>query len=208
MKITCKIFTERSFCWRSINWLYLIMLTVEEKKKYTAKDYMMLDEGAPFQLVNYDLIISPSPISLHQIVSGRILQIALNFLDATDNSGFLVSAPMDVRFDDGNVFQPDILYIAEDRKDEIVKDYVEGAPDLIIEILSPLNAYYDLRQKKDIYEKYGVKEYIIIDPIAQNADLYLLKEGIYQLHQRAEKTEQLNSVLLPGFSIQLSQLFK
>jgi Uma2 family endonuclease len=184
------------------------MLTVEEKKKYTAKDYMMLDEGAPFQLVNYDLIISPSPISLHQIVSGRILQIALNFLDATDNSGFLVSAPMDVRFDDGNVFQPDILYIAEDRKDEIVKDYVEGAPDLIIEILSPLNAYYDLRQKKDIYEKYGVKEYIIIDPIAQNADLYLLKEGIYQLHQRAEKTEQLNSVLLPGFSIQLSQLFK
>lgn len=184
------------------------MLTVEEKKKYTAKDYMMLDEGAPFQLVNYDLIMSPSPISLHQIVSGRILQIALNFLDATDNSGFLVSAPMDVRFDDGNIFQPDILYIAEDRKDEIVKDYVEGAPDLIIEILSPSNAYYDLRQKKEIYEKYGVKEYIIIDPIAQNADLYLLKEGIYQLHQRAEKTEHLNSVLLPGFSIPISQLFK
>jgi Uma2 family endonuclease len=115
---------------------------------------------------------------------------------------------MDVKFDSGNVLQPDILFIVEERKSELVKDRVEGAPDLIIEILSPSNAYYDLRQKKDVYEKYGVKEYIIIDPVQENADLYALKDGAYYLHQKAQKTEILNSLLLPGFGLELSKLFK
>ncbi len=75
-------------------------------------------------------------------------------------------------------------------------------------LVSPSNAYYDLRQKKEIYEKYGVKEYIIIDPIAQNADLYILKDNVYHLHQRVQKTEQLNSVLLPGLAIDLQKIFK
>jgi Uma2 family endonuclease len=114
---------------------------------------------------------------------------------------------MDVKLDEGNVLQPDILYITEERKD-IIKDRVEGAPDLVIEILSPSNAYYDLRQKKNIYEKYGVKEYIIVDPIEQSAELYALKNGTYYLHQKAQNNEHLNSVLLQGFSIDLSKLFK
>jgi len=184
------------------------MLTIEKKIRYTAEDYLLLEEGAPFQLINYDLVMSPSPIPLHQVISMRITQVLANFLDSKNDDGFLVSAPMDVWFDEGNILQPDILYISAERKDEIIKDRIEGAPDLIIEILSPSNAYYDLRQKKDIYEKFGVKEYLIIDPIAQNADLYLLKDGQYILHQRASKNETLSSVLLPGFGIELLKLFK
>lgn len=184
------------------------MLTAEKKKKYTVDDYMMLEEGAPFQLINYDLIMSPSPIPLHQVISVRVVQAFSNFLDSKNDGGFLVSAPMDVKFDEGNVLQPDILYISEGRKSEIIKDRIEGAPDLVIEILSPSNAYYDLRQKKDIYEKYGVKEYIIIDPIQENADLYVLKDSTYYLQQKAQKNELLNSVLLKGFSLDLSKIFK
>jgi Uma2 family endonuclease len=184
------------------------MLTVEKKKKYTIEDYNLLDEGAPFQLINNDLIMSPSPNPLHQIISGRLLQALLNFLDSIDDDGFVVSAPMDVKLNEDNIFQPDLLYIKADRKADLIKDRIEGAPDLIIEILSPSNAYYDLRQKKDIYEKYGVKEYIIIDPVQENADLYLLKDGAFILNQKVQKTESLNSILLPGFSIELSKLFK
>jgi Uma2 family endonuclease len=183
------------------------MLTVEKKKKYTVDDYMLLDEGAPFQLINYDLIISPSPIPEHQIISGRIFNAISFFLDKTNNNGIAMYAPMDVYLDAGNVFQPDLLYIDANRK-EIIQQRIEGAPDLAIEILSPSNAYYDLRQKKEAYEKYGVKEYIIIDPIAQNADLYVLKDGAYYLDQKAQKTEQLKSVLLPGLSFDLVKLFK
>jgi Uma2 family endonuclease len=182
------------------------MLTAE-KKKYTFEDYKMLEEGAPFQLINYDLIMSPSPTPDHQVISLRITSTMFNYLESKGNKGFLVSAPMDVRFDDGNVLQPDVLYISEQRKEELVKDRIEGAPDLVIEILSPSNAYYDLRQKKDIYQKYGVKEYIIVDPIAFNCELYLLKDGNYQLYQKAEKTEHLHSVLLPGLAFDLNKLF-
>ena len=182
------------------------MLTAE-KKKYTIEDYMMLEEGAPFQLINYDLVMSPSPTPAHQLISLRITNTIFNYLDTKGDKGFLVNAPMDVKFDDGNILQPDVLYISEPRKSELVKDRIEGAPDLVIEILSPSNAYYDLRQKKDIYQKYGVKEYIIIDPIALNGELYVLQNAAFQLQRKAEKTEQLNSVLLSGLSIDLAKIF-
>ena len=184
------------------------MLTVEKKKKYTVADYSLLDEGAPFQLINFDLVMSPSPNPLHQQIQFALSEIIVLYHIKLGRKGQWMYAPMDVKFDEGNVLQPDILYISEERKTEIIKDRVEGAPDLIIEILSPSNAYYDLRQKKDIYEKYGVKEYIIIDPIDKNADLYILKAGVYNLHQRARVNEFLNSVLLPGFDIEINNLFK
>ena len=184
------------------------MLTVEKKKKYTAEDYMQLEEGAPFQLINYDLIMSPSPIPFHQQIVFALSEIIVLYNIKIGRRGQWMYAPADVKFDEGNVLQPDILYIAEERKAELIKDRIEGAPDLVIEILSPSTAYYDLRQKKNIYEKYGVKEYIIIDPIEQSDELYALKDGIYYQHQKAQNNEVLNSKLLPGFSIGLSSLFK
>ncbi|WP_158288296.1 Uma2 family endonuclease [Mucilaginibacter psychrotolerans] len=184
------------------------MLTAEKKKKYTVEDYMLLEEGAPFQLINYDLVMSPSPIPLHQVISIRFSNALVNFLDAIGDNGFIVAAPMDVKFDEGNVLQPDILYITESRAAEMVTTRVEGAPDLVVEILSPSTAYYDLRQKKDIYEKYGVKEYIIIDPIQENAEVHIIKDDVYVLHQKAQKTDTLHSVVLPGFSFDLNKIFR
>jgi Uma2 family endonuclease len=182
-------------------------MQIAEKKKYTDDDYMMLEEGAPFQLINYDLIMSPSPNPFHQSIAVRLGQIALNFLDNKNLNDYLGS-DVDVKFDDGNVFRPDIVYISESRKKEIVTDRIIGTPDMVIEILSPSNAYYDLRYKKDMYEKFGVKEYIIIDPLAETAELYVLINGVYTLHQKAQKTESLNSVLLPGLSFGLDRLFR
>jgi Uma2 family endonuclease len=182
------------------------MLTIEKKKKYTADDYMMLEEGAPFQLINHELVMSPSPLPIHQQVLFQLSEIIVLFNIQNGRKGRWMYAAMDVKFDEGNVLQPDVLYISEERKSEIIKDKIEGAPDLVIEILSPSNAYYDLRQKKDIYEKYGVKEYIIIDPIAKSAELYALKDGVYSLHQKAREGEILHSLILPGFNVEVSML--
>lgn len=168
---------------------------------------MLLEEGAPFQLINYDLIMSPSPIALHQKISFELsIQLGV-FLKATNNKGFAVSAPMDVKFDDGNIFQPDLLYVSEERKAEIVKERIEGAPDLVVEILSPSNGYYDLRQKKDIYEKYGVAEYIIIDPLQHIVEIYVLKEALYVLDQKVNQPGTFRSTVLNGFSVDLKELF-
>jgi len=183
------------------------MLTVEKKKKYTIDDYMQLEEGAPFQLINNDLIMSPSPNPFHQFIVVRLSKVMLNFLEDKEMGGYIAGS-VDVVFDDGNVFQPDLLYVAEERVAELVKGRIEGAPDIAIEILSPSNAYYDLIQKKEMYEKYGVKEYIIFDPIAKNASLYVLKDGAYYLHQKAQQNELLHSVVLAGFDFDLNYLFK
>jgi len=184
------------------------MLAVEKKKKYTADDYMMLEEGAPFQLINNELVMSPSPIPLHQQVVFALSEVIVLYNIKIGRKGQWMYAPADVKFDEGNILQPDIFYISEERKSDLIKERIEGAPDLVIEILSPSTAYYDLRQKKNIYEKFGVKEYIIIDPIEQNAEIYTLKEGVYFLHQKAENNESINSSLLPGFGIELGKLFK
>lgn len=114
--------------------------------------------------------------------------------------------PIETILDDHNSFQPDFVYITEERLD-IVKDYIYGPPDFVVEILEPVNAYYDLRQKKDAYEKYGVTEYIIVDPIAKQVDLYSLKDGIYYLHQKVSENGHLSSLVLPGFNIEISTLF-
>ncbi|WP_448702829.1 Uma2 family endonuclease [Mucilaginibacter sp. AW1-3] len=182
------------------------MLTAEKKKRYTDRDYSLLEEGAPFQLIHNDLVMSPSPSILHQRIFVRISNI-IAFFSAAYLKGEWFYAPTDVWLDDGNVYQPDILYIVENRRAELIKERIEGAPDLIIEILSPSNAYYDLRQKKDIYEKYGVKEYIIVDPIQENAEVHALENGVFTLKQKAAKTQQLNSLLLPGLVFDLSKIF-
>lgn len=183
------------------------MQAIEKKNIYTAEDFELLEEGAPFQLINFDLVMSPSPLLIHQDILFQLSEIIVLY-HIKERKGKWVYAPMDVKFDEGNVLQPDILYIAEERINEVAKDRVEGAPDLVIEILSPSNAYYDLRQKKDVYEKYGVKEYMIIDTVALNADLYALKDGIYYLHQRAQKNESLKSVILPGFILDMNNVFR
>lgn len=183
------------------------MLAVEKKKKYTVADYMLLEEGAPFQLINYDLVMSPSPLLIHQLILGEFYDTLKAFIKANKNKGMAVLPPMDIHFDNGNVYQPDLIFISEGRIPEIAKERIMGAPDLVVEILSPSNAYYDLRQKKDVYEKYGVEEYIIVDPIAQNVELYALKDGFYYLHQKAQKGEYLDSLVLPGLSFDMNEIF-
>jgi len=106
--------------------------------------------------------MSPSPNPMHQFIVARISRLMLNYLEDIKNDGY-TAVSLDVIFDDNNVFQPDFLYVSPDRVDEIVKDRATGAPDMKIEILFPSNAKYDLRQKKEVYQKYGVKEYIIFD---------------------------------------------
>jgi Uma2 family endonuclease len=184
------------------------MLAVEKKKKYTVEDYMLLEEGEPFQLIENDLIMSPSPSLVHQLILGEFYDTLKTFNRTQNLNGLVVLSPIDVYFDNDNVYQPDIVFISADRKNLIVDGRLQGAPDIVIEILSPSNAYYDLRQKMGVYEKYGVSEYIIVDPIQENADSYVLKDDIYHLHQRAEKPGTLNSFSLPGLSFDLIKIFQ
>jgi len=180
---------------------------IAEKKKYTEKDYQLLEEGAPFQLINGDLIMSPAPTSYHQILLGRIFKVIDNFLEQNNLGGLCLFAPIDVVLDEENIFQPDLIYISAERKKELFQDRIMGAPDLIVEILSPSTAYYDLKQKKDFYERYGVKEYLIIDPVRHDAEVYSLIDEKFELQQKEKESGTIHLTTLPGLQIDLQKLF-
>ena len=180
---------------------------IAEQKKYTEADYNLLEEGAPFQLINGDLIMSPAPTSYHQILSGRLFKVIDNFLEKNNFDGICLYSPIDVRLDEENTFQPDLIYISAERKTALLQNRIMGAPDLVIEILSPSTAYYDLLQKKDVYERFGVEEYLIVDPIRKDAKLYVLENETFMLKQNEAQNGSISFGTLPGLQINLQKLF-
>lgn len=139
-----------------------------DEKKITLDEYMKMPIGAPYQYINGRLIDRPSRTVVHQLVLGGLIRSFVNYEE--ENGGICIMGPIETILDEHNSFQPDFVYITEECR-EIVKDYIYGAPNFVVEILEPKNAYYDLRPKKDTYEKYGVNEYLIIDPFQMNAEL-------------------------------------
>ena len=122
-----------------------------------------LPEGTRCEVINNTLVMSPSPLDTHQKVLGKIFT-KLSLIVENKNLGELRIAPYDVHFQEENIFQPDIVLIDKSSAHKITERGFFGAPDLIIEILSPSNARFDKEEKKFIYEKFGVKEYFIVEP--------------------------------------------
>jgi Uma2 family endonuclease len=117
-----------------------------------------LPEGTLCQLINNNIIMSPSPLYEHQKISNQIAFQLTGFVNER-SLGEVVTAPMDVYLGARNIYQPDILFISKERLNIIKEGKIKGAPDLIIEILSPATARYDLEEKKAVCEQYRVKEY-------------------------------------------------
>ena len=135
-------------------------------------------EGTLAQLINNQIIIAPTPLDIHQQVLGEIF-FGLATCVKKYNSGQIRIALYDVFLSPKNVFQPDICFIANENLHKIEKDGLHGAPDLVVEVLSPSTSKYDLDEKKDVYERYGVKEYFIVEPATKSVDHYWLENGEY-----------------------------
>jgi len=141
------------------------------KDRYTYRDYCAWPEEERWEIIDgvaYDM--SPAPDLNHQAVSFRLSGFFLNALRGKPCVGF--AAPTDVVLSDRDVVQPDLLVVCD--KTKLKDKHVQGAPDLIVEILSPATAKIDRREKHHLYEKFGVKEYVLIDPNAQFAEQYVL----------------------------------
>jgi len=178
-----------------------------ETQKYTYEDYSKLPEGAPYQLINGELIMSPSPSTYHQKIAINITVILNKYVEK-NKLGALLFSPVDVYFNEYETYQPDIIFISKERKQIIKENRIEGAPDLVIEILSENNAYYDLKHKKNIYEKYGVKEYRIVDPIEKSVEIFENKgKKFVPLESKKEKGE-INSKMFKGLKIDTETIFK
>ncbi|MCU0349118.1 MAG: Uma2 family endonuclease, partial [Saprospiraceae bacterium] len=141
-----------------------------------------------YELINGQLVGRVSPSIKHQGLVGNFL-LALKSFVRQKNMGLVLSGPLDTVLDDGNAYHPDVLFVSKDRyhildeKEEVVI----GAPDLVVEILSKGTAIYDRGDKKDIYEKYGVREYWLVDPKSKTVEVYSFEKERFKLKQYAEE---------------------
>ena len=178
------------------------------RKIYTYQDYLeMPEDGKRYELINGELIMVAAPVTLHQIIS-RNIEFDLFRFARENKLGQVLDAPVDVVLSETTVVQPDLIFIAAENSGIITEKNITGAPDLVIEILSPNSAYYDLIEKKELYATHGVREYWIVDPKKQWIEVFANRDAKFELRQRAEKTGRVDSVVVPGWGIDLKTIFE
>lgn len=141
--------------------------------------YQSLPEGTSVQLINNQIYLSPSPTNSHQKVLDKIYRQLGNYVEE-QQLGETRVAPFDVYLNRKNAFQPDIIFIANENLHNLKESGFYGAPDLVIEILSPGNWRFDKEDKRDVYESSGVKEYWIVDPITKATEGFQLRDNEFQ----------------------------
>jgi Uma2 family endonuclease len=181
-------------------------MELTEAKLKTYDDYAKLPEGAPYQLIDGELIMSPAPESMHQIISTRFT-VRLDGHVSPKKLGVVIHTPIDVYFGEHETYQPDIVFVSRERLEIITRTRIEGAPDLVVEILSPTTGYYDLAHKKDVYEQSGVKEYWILDPKAKSIEVLWNENGRFVTLSKERERGVVESKLLHGFKVDAAALF-
>lgn len=169
---------------------------------YRAADYWQLPEGEPVELIKGRLVVSPSPNFLHQVIVTAFVKVL--HMAALKTGSVAICAPMDVVFSDNTILQPDLLYVSKARR-RIIKDRVEGPPDLVIEIISG-TARRDRIEKLDLYAQYRVPEYWIVDPASKHIEFLVNEDGRFVVQSALNDSYQ--SPRLPEVSIQLAEFWR
>ena len=163
------------------------------------------DDGKRYEVLEGDLVVSPSPSWKHQRVS-RKLNALLAIAEQAEH-GYAVYAPMDVVFGPHDVAEPDLLFITKGNARLITDDNIQGPPDLVVEIISPNSRKRDVIIKRDIYERYGVRFYWLVDPEEETVRVFELKDGVYGEPVTLKAGQQLGCALFPGITQDVGQLF-
>lgn len=175
-------------------------------KKYRYADYLTWPDNERWEIIDgkaYNM--SPAPGIRHQNIAGRLFSRLEQKLRDKACRPFI--APTDVVFSEYDIVQPDIFVVFDHKK--ITESNIQGAPDLIIEIISPSTAIKDKREKRDLYERYKVREYIIIDPIEMYVECFRLREDIrYDKGIVVGPKELLLFESLPGIEMPLWEVFE
>lgn len=136
----------------------------------------MPDDGNRYEAIAGELYVTPAPSYRHQKISQRLEQALLRLLEET-GLGSVVDAPLGVEFPaTGEGVQPDILFVSQARRGIISDAGIRGAPDLVVEILSPTTAHRDRGIKLKLYERQGIEEYWIVDPDGDAVDVWTFED--------------------------------
>jgi len=177
-----------------------------------------------YEIIGGKKFMAPVANPIHGSIIGRLYAFLCSYLDAK-NAGYVFVDDVDVYLPDGPLFKPDLIVVLEENADIIDwRKGIYGAPDMLVEVLSKSTRKNDLTIKKDIYERNGVREYWIIDPWRENIDVYLLRNGKYELggqyenwsddellqiseDERAKIEMEIPVDVLDGFKVKIRNIF-
>lgn len=177
--------------------------------KLTYQDYLELpDDGNRYEIIDGELFVNPAPVPQHQRIVANLMFAFLVHLRAT-RSGEVLTSPLDIVLGSDTVVQPDLNVFVGERRQIIGQKNVQGAPDLVIEVLSPGTRRLDEIKKRRAYETSGVTEYWIVDPEAELVKIYRRTAGTFDLAAEltTEEGGAIITPLLPGFTLDVSAVF-
>ena len=174
--------------------------------KFTYHDYSLMPEDKRHELIEGDLLMAPAPTILHETVRMNIVRRLFDVLEKKI-VGKIFLAPCDVVLSEEDVVQPDIFFISRAREGIITEKNIQGAPNLVVEIISPGTEERDRIVKRKLYYKYGVQEYWIVDPKARTVEVMESgKKGLETIRVYPENAT-LTSRCLKGLSLKVRSLF-
>lgn len=179
-------------------------ITVKTDRWYTYNDYLKLDDGHDYEIVGGKLIVVPKPRPYHQEIVGALIEVLRGFL-RQDRSGKIYS-DVDVLFGD-QVVSPDIVVILKEHLAIVQETHINGAPDLVIEVLSPSTEKYDRKQKSQLYYAHGVGEYWLVDPALQLVEIFVAGEKDWNRAGIYDEEDTLVSPFWPGLRVELKSIF-
>ena len=185
------------------------MVQVKPKAKLTYDDYANFPGDERYELIDGELILVAAPNEIHQWIQMRLVLLLQHLIHS--GLGRLYCAPFDVVLSDNDVVQPDLLFVFNRRRHIITPANVQGAPDLVIEILSPSTSRLDRTRKRALYERHGVKEMWLVDADEYKITVLRLNDAIPAVFETAgEYTsgQSFSSDMLGGLTIAVDDVFE
>ena len=158
-----------------------------------------------YELIEGELFVAPAPNTQHQRKTGRLFRRLADHVERHD-LGEVFIAPYDVVLDPSTVLEPDILFVSQARKSIIKEGCIEGAPDLVVEVVSESSRALDRRIKRDRYAKFGVPEYWLLEPYEPRIEVLRLKGKKYQVLADFGPGDTMESPTFPGFQLPIASL--
>ena len=186
--------------------------TPHRDERLTYDDFLCIpDDGLRHEIIDGVHYVTPSPIPWHQVLIG-CLHLALGtFLEAQPHLGHVFLSPLDTVITPWDVVEPDLLVVTGDQSGIVTEPNIQGAPALVIEVLSPSTRRRDLGIKRDLFDRGGVREYWVVDPTDRSLTVYRrAADGALTARPRLMRDEGdvLTTPLLPEFALSLARLFR
>ena len=179
---------------------------VTSTRRLTYEDYANTPDDERYELIDGDLIMAPGPNMPHQDNQAN-LGGAMQVFVKERSLGKVYFSDTDVVLSDTDVVKPDLLFISNEREDIITYSNIHGAPDLVVEILSPSTSRRDWNEKRELYAEHGVKEYVVMDPSNRIVWRMLLKDGVLEIEETYYEGDTIALSAIEGFSIAVNDIF-